>query len=1089
MPGKWIALCLSLCLSAAAPAVLTDQKTDDKAVGDAQAAMKAFDLQPGIVCNVWAAEPLLKNPVTFCIDEHGLLFVGETERFEHGVTDNRHEGYWLNDDLATHTVEERLAYQQKWADKHHPMSWYTEADDRIRLVIDTDHDGKADTSTIFADKFNGPIEGIGAGLLAHDGDIYYADIPNLWLLRDSTGDNKADVRQSLHQGFGVRTSFLGHDMHGLAMGPDGKIYFSIGDRGYNVPLPNGKRLYDTMDIGRGAVFRCNFDGSALEVVYTGLRNPQELAFDQYGDLFTGDNNSDAGDKSRIVYIAEGGDSGWMMSFQYMGGKYNRGPWHEEKIWHLRNDDQPAWVLPPIAHVADGPSGFVYYPGVGLSDRYNEHFFLADFRGSPGPSGIRSFKLDRDGAGFKIEDQHQFAWHILATDVDFGYDGRMYISDWINGWSGTGKGRIYTLHDEKAIQNPIIQQTVKLFDEGFAKQSSDALVKLLEYPDMRVRLRAQFTLADRNAADLFVNVATTCKNELARLHGIWGLGQIGQAERIASLLGDPDAEVRAQAAKVMGENHVDSAGPALVKMLEDESLRVRYFAALSLGKLRFKPALEPVVKMIRDNDNKDLFLRHAGIMALVWIGDSEVIGKYASDESAAVRMAMLLAMRRFDDPRLAMFLHDHDEAIVTEAARAIYDRGVAAAMPALAKIIDQSCDKKNNPLMRRTIAANRWLGKAENAEAVAKFAADENRPDVMRELAIATLAEWSKPAPNDPVLNTYRPIEERDAAIVTGAARTALPSMLAHAKGDLQASVTKLAAALNIPMDDDTLLKAVADATQPPAVRVESIKLLAQRKSAKLPDALPAALKDDNAKVRTTARVALFAYDAGAAINDFKKALNGDNSSEKQMTFAALATLDSPAADDLILGGLDDYLAGKLDPAAKLDVVEAARARHTDAMNKKLDALSPKLAMMDFALEGGDPAAGREVFAAHPVAECMRCHKIDNEGGEAGPDLSHVASRGDRAYFLESLMNPSAKIAQGFETVIITTTDDATIAGTLRGEDAQSVSIAQADGKIVKIEKTKIKTRSAAPVSAMPPLAMVLKPEELRDVIAYLASRK
>ena len=99
-------------------------------------------------------------------------------------------------------------------------------------------------------------------------------------------------------------------------------------------------------------------GSNLEVFATGLRNPQELAFDQYGNLFTGDNNSDSGDRARWVHVVQDGDTGWRMEYQYLS---DRGPFNREKIWHPYNDDTPAYIVPPIRNFADGPSGLVYYP--------------------------------------------------------------------------------------------------------------------------------------------------------------------------------------------------------------------------------------------------------------------------------------------------------------------------------------------------------------------------------------------------------------------------------------------------------------------------------------------------------------------------------------------------------------------------------------------------------------------------------------------------------------------------------------------------------------------------------------------------------
>ena len=103
-------------------------------------------------------------------------------------------------------------------------------------------------------------------------------------------------RTSLARGFGVRNGWYGHDLHGLAMGPEGRIYFTMGDRGFNLRTTEGRVLSGATT---GAVFRCWPDGSEMEVVARGLRNPQELAFDDFGNLFTGDNNCDAGEKARI----------------------------------------------------------------------------------------------------------------------------------------------------------------------------------------------------------------------------------------------------------------------------------------------------------------------------------------------------------------------------------------------------------------------------------------------------------------------------------------------------------------------------------------------------------------------------------------------------------------------------------------------------------------------------------------------------------------------------------------------------------------------------------------------------------------------
>src|SRR5207237_10445409 len=137
--------------------------------------------------------------------------------------------------------------------------------------------GRADRSVVEDDDYRGPLDGAAAGILGRGDDVYFANIPNLWLLRDTKGAGHPNVRKSLSYGYGVRYNFLGHDLHGLRFGPDGRLYFSIGDRGMHVVTREG-RVLDNPD--SGAVLRCDPDGSNLEIFATGLRNPEDLVFDE-----------------------------------------------------------------------------------------------------------------------------------------------------------------------------------------------------------------------------------------------------------------------------------------------------------------------------------------------------------------------------------------------------------------------------------------------------------------------------------------------------------------------------------------------------------------------------------------------------------------------------------------------------------------------------------------------------------------------------------------------------------------------------------------------------------------------------------------
>ena len=179
----------------------------------------------GFNVELWASDPLLANPVVFWPDNFGNVYVCETYRQEtEGVPDNRSHTYWTEDDLRCMTVDDR----GKMYLKHHPeySKEWTDQEDRIVLLEDTNNDGTADSTKVFADGFNDLLDGTGAGLLVQANkeggtDAWYTCIPNLWKLEDLDNDGVADRRESLHRGYGVRVALRGHDMHGLQIGPDG----------------------------------------------------------------------------------------------------------------------------------------------------------------------------------------------------------------------------------------------------------------------------------------------------------------------------------------------------------------------------------------------------------------------------------------------------------------------------------------------------------------------------------------------------------------------------------------------------------------------------------------------------------------------------------------------------------------------------------------------------------------------------------------------------------------------------------------------------------------------------------------------------
>ncbi|MEQ1892723.1 MAG: PQQ-dependent sugar dehydrogenase, partial [Planctomycetota bacterium] len=491
----------------------------EAASDEARQALQKFRLAPGLELALFAAEPRLANPVAFHVGFDGVAYVAETFRHHQGVTDIRERMHWLDDDLAAKTVEDRRAMMRKHEGANYDPG-YGRAFDQVRRIVDRDGDFRADEDSVFASGFDDHAAGIGAGVLSYGGDVYYTCIPDLWKLSDRDGDGKAEEQRKLSSGYGVHVALLGHDLHGLVVGPDRRLYFSCGDRGFHVETADGQLAHPQC----GAVLRCELDGSNLEVWHTGLRNPQELAFDDHGNLWTGDNNSDGGDRARWVNVVEGGDSGWRYAYQWIEGPIARGPWNDEKLWHPRHDGQAAYHLPPIANLADGPSGLAHYPGTGLGAKYADHFFLCDFRGDASYSGIHTFTVEPEGASWKLGPVEPFLWGSLVTDCDFGPDGALWFSDWVYGWEQTGKGRLYRAVDPVAAASELVRATRALLAAGMGGRTPEELLALLEHPDRRVRQEAHFALAERgDGARLTWTAVNGGKPLFARLHAVWALG--------------------------------------------------------------------------------------------------------------------------------------------------------------------------------------------------------------------------------------------------------------------------------------------------------------------------------------------------------------------------------------------------------------------------------------------------------------------------------------------------------------------------------------------------------------------------------------
>ncbi len=1083
------------------------------------AAPESHPCQNGLVRSLVAREPMFRNPVAVAVDFDGSIYVTETTRRKQADLDIREVMQWVVDDLSHTSIDDKRRFFRenitterfkkhpslKDHDKNGRIDWQdlTVHSEKIHRLVDSDGDGMADRSTVFAEGFNSEVTGIAAGVMAYRGDVYATIAPDLWKLRDTDGDGVADERKSLVHGFGVHINYAGHDMHGLTFGPDGKVYWTIGDKGTNVTANGVQWLYPH----EGALLRCNPDGSEFEVFARGLRNVQQIAFDDYGNIFGVDNDADMkGEKERLLFIPEGSDHGWRAYYQYRGAKYN--PWMAERIAFPDGEDRPASILPPLALYHDGPSGFAYNPGTALNDFYRGHFFLTQF-----PAGkINAFKLEPDGAGFKMTGDHLMAGGTPFVGCNFGPDGALYVADWQGGYPLKEKGAVWKIDDPKEAGSAVRKEVAAMLKEGTAKVDEEELIKRLAHADQRVRLDAQWELARRGNWRSLIDLAFAPKApQLARIHALWGLSQGRQFVQslFLSLAKDNDPEIRAQAAKWTGECEGEREIPDLSFLMADPSPRVRFQAAMAMGKQGQAQGMSAVIDMLAKNAGSDAYLSHAGNFflrrALVRSGIRPTLSKHPS---AFVRLAVTVgagnvildATRRPPlDPRegnavkaeeiivkfnelLRDLLNDSDPGVVAEAARAVWEGpGIESAYPALASLLEKKPDARESAL-RRSIAANRRIGDEASLTRLAVFAADAARPQPLRIVALEALASVRSREPLDAVDGHYHPLEPLE---VPPELATRLALLLVPASTDKVLARPAAAAldALGVKQDAAALTKQALDPKLDPQLRLAALRQSKESGDAKWTDTAIAMLKEDLPALRPEVAALLAAANPESAINYLKNTgLPSKDLPERQASFRLLATLKTPAAKEL----LAPHLASLKDPACLLEILAAARvlAPASVAAIESAFAKSP-LGKWSFALEGGNADAGRKVFAENLAANCTACHRIGGEGSNVGPALAKIGAKG-REHLLESLVLPQAKVAAGFGLMTVTRKDGTVVAGALLEEKDGKLVLSQPDGSKLEVPLTDIASRTA-PVSTMPPMDAILKPAELRDLVEYLST--
>lgn len=1076
------------------------------------------ELHKDLSLSIWAVDSLVADPISIRFDEAGRLFYSRTNRRKISEFDIRSHPDWEIASIKMQSVEDRRAFireelrpenseKNQWLpdinqDGSHDWRDLTVERENVYRLEDSDGSGLADLAQMVVEDFHEEVTDVAGAVLYHGGELFVGVAPDLWKLTDTNGDGLMDTKVSLMHGFGVHIGFGGHNMSGLTIGPEGKLYWGIGDIGFSGVDASGKKWHFP---NCGVVVRCNTDGSDFEVFAMGVRNTHEFVFDEFGNLISVDNDGDhRGERERIVYLVDGSDTGWRINWQF--GKY-RDPnnnsykvWMDENMHTPRSPDQAAYFIPTIANYINGPTGMLYNPGTALGTKWKNTFFVAEFAGNPARSGIHAFKLTPKGAGFEFKESEQIVTGILATGMDFGLDGALYFSDWIDGWVNKGYGRVWKMDDQTGATWDVRKRTQELMLRDFSLMKADELGELLGFEDQRIRRKAQFELVrkGKDGQEVFKRQLAQKQNQFARIHAIWGIrqlatGDLSVARGLVDYLKDEDPEIRAQAARWLGDVRYSPAGNDLIPLLADANPRVRFFAAEALGRIAHRPAVSQIIRMLEENNDEDVYLRHAGSLALARIGDAQALIDLKGHSSKSVRTAAVIALRRMENPGVAEFLRDPDEYVVAEAARAINDDfSIPEALPALGALLSET-KFSAEPIIRRAISANLRLGTDESMKNLLAYVTNTSAPASMRAEALEALGTWEKPSVLDRVDGMYRGEVQRDPSALKLASTDLLMDLMAGSDESLKIGAMRAAARLKLVSAADRLLDMLRSDSSP-RVREASLLALVEMNASEIAKGIEIALTDKMKNVR----VAGLGLIEKLEISEQLKAdlladvVEKQTTEERQAALMSLAKVQVDVVRPVLERLLVKLEQGTLQAEIELELYETLEALNDESLNatyqRILSNYSEDQVQASYygSMYGGDASKGRRIFFQHPTGQCIKCHAYDDFGGNAGPKLNGVGKLLDRKELLEALIDPSKRLSPGFGVVLLDLHGDKKLAGIKGAEDDLSITVKMGNKPDTVVLKEHVVDRRDAP-SSMPDMKQYLSRREIRDLVAFLAT--
>lgn len=543
-------------------------------------AVANLDVAEGLEATLFASEPMILSPSAIDIDSKGRVWVCEVVNYR------RHNGK-------------------------------RKEGDRIMVLEDTTGDGKADKSTVF---YQGRDVDTALGICVLGNQVIVSVAPNIFVFTDEDGDLKADKKEVLFSKTGQPQH--DHSNHSFVFGPDGKYYWNFGNTGRHVHDKDGKPVVSdeghvVNDKGKpyrqGMVFRCNPDGSEFEVLGHNFRNNYEVAVDSFGTLWQSDNDDDGNKGTRINYVMEHGNFGYVNEKTGAGWRTKRTNMEKEiphRHWHLNDPG----VVPNLLQTGSGsPCGILVYEGSLLPKAYQNQMIHCE----PGHSVVRVYPVKKNGAGYSAEMVELVKgardnW-FRPADVTTAPDGSVFVADWYDpgvGGHGMGdlqRGRIFRVAPKGHSYKP-----VKL-DLSSAKGAVEAL----KNPNISIRRDAWVTLNEMGAkAEDALKALWGSDNARHRARALWLLGEIEDrgAHYVQAAITDKDPDIRITGLRLARHLKLNAV-EIVAKLSDDKAPEVLRECALALRLSKDPAAVALWAKLAGKHDGKDRwYLEALGIGA-------------------------------------------------------------------------------------------------------------------------------------------------------------------------------------------------------------------------------------------------------------------------------------------------------------------------------------------------------------------------------------------------------------------------------------------------------------------------------------------